>query len=224
MRFGRVAAIDAQGLAPDGSRTALPADADLLKQIFAADVGETGDPFSLKDGHTYALNVAGVTPPKLKPLAAVREDAVRLWLAIQSGRQLQLQAAMLAGEAHNEGNLSAIAQKIGAPVQTGPVLSRQQSSDLFSPQLVALIFREPPGGMAYGPTTNRAAMVIARVTGISHPQIPADNPMVQRGFRQIAGQFQEDLILSLAKAGRDKQGVKINQKLVDQTLGGEGGS
>ena len=48
--------------------------------------------------------------------------------------------------------------------------------------------------------------------------------MVQRGFQQIAAQFQEDMILALAKAARDKQGVKINQKLVDQTIGGEGGS
>ena len=67
-------------------------------------------------------------------------------------------------------------------------------------------------------------MVIARVTGISHPQIPPDSPMVQRGVQQISAQFQEDMILALANAARDKQGVKINQKLVDQTIGGEGGS
>jgi len=104
-------------------------------------------------------------------------------------------------------------------------MSRQQQlSDLFSPQLTASIFKQAPGGITYGPTANRDGMIIARVTGISHPQIPADNPMVQRGFQQIAGQFQEDLILSLAQAARDKQGVKINQKLVDQTVGGEGGS
>jgi peptidyl-prolyl cis-trans isomerase D len=224
MHFGRVPAIDAQGLAPDGSHTALPQDPDLLKQIFAADVGETGDPFALKDGRTFAINVAGVTPPKLKPLDAVRQDAIGLWLGVQSGRQLQAQAAALAGQARKDGNLTAIAQKIGAPVQSGPALSRQQTSELFSPQLIASIFREPPGGIAYGPTANRGAMVIARVTGISHPQIPANNPMIQRGFQQIASQFQEDVLLSLAKAGRDKQGVKINQKLVDQTIGGEGGS
>jgi peptidyl-prolyl cis-trans isomerase D len=225
MHFGRVPAVDAQGLAPDGSRAAFPPDADLLKQIFAADVGETGDPFSLKDGHTYAINVAGVTPPKLKPLSAVREDAIRVWLAMQNGRQLQLVAATLAGEAHKVGNLTAVAQKIGAPVQSGPALSRQDTTgELFSPQLVNMIFREPPGGIAYGPTTNRAGMVIAQITGISHPQIPADSPIIQRGFQQITGQFEEDILLSLAKAGRDKQGVKINQKLVDQTIGGEGGS
>jgi len=225
MHFGRVPAVDAQGLTPDGSRAALPPDADLLKQIFAADVGETGDPFALKDGHSYAINVVGVTPPKVKTLAAVREEATRAWTAEQARHQLQAQAAALAAEAQHDGNLTAIAQKIGAPVQTGPAMSRQQQlNDLFSPQLTASIFRQAPGGITYGPTANHEGMIIARVTGISHPQIPADNPMVQRGFQQIAGQFQEDIILGLAKAARDKQGVKINQKLVDQTVGGEGGS
>ncbi len=225
MRFGHIAAVDAQGLAPDGSRVALPPDADLLKQIFAADVGETGDPFALKDGHSYAIDVNGVTPPKLKPLSAVREQATREWMAEQAAHQLEAQAAALTKQAQREGNLTAIAQKIGAPVQSGPAMSRQQQlSDLFSPQLSASIFRQAPGGITYGPTADRQGMIIARVTGISHPQIPADNPMVQRGFQQIAGQFQEDIILGLAQAARDKQGVKINQKLVDQTVGGEGGS
>jgi peptidyl-prolyl cis-trans isomerase D len=223
MHFGHIAAVDAQGLTPDGSRAPLPPDADLLRQIFAADVGETGDPFPLKDGHTYAINVGGVTPPKVKPLAAVREEATRVWLAEQARRQLRAQAAALAAEAQRDGNLTSIAQKIGAPVQSGPALSRQQISDLFSPPLITSIFREPPGGIAFGPTANREGMVIARVTGISHPQIPPDSPIVQRGFQQISAQFQEDIILALAKAARDKKGVKINQKLVDQTLGGEGG-
>ena len=225
MHFGHIPAVDAQGLTPDGSRAALPPDADLLKQIFAAEVGETGDPFALKDGHSYAINVGGVTPPKVKPLSVVREEATREWTAEQARKQLQAQAAALAAEAQHDGNLTAIAQKIGAPVQSGPAMSRQQQlSDLFSPQLTAAIFRQAPGGITYGPTANREGMIIARVTGISHPQIPPNNPMVQRGFQQIAGQFQEDIILGLAQAARDKQGVKINQKLVDQTVGGEGGS
>ena len=225
MHFGHIPAVDAQGLTPDGSRAALPPDADLLKQIFTSEEGETGDPFPLKDGHTYAINVGGVTPPKVKPLSAVREEATREWTAEQARHQLQTQAAALAAEAQHDGNLTAIAQKIGAPVQSGPAMSRQQQlSDLFSPQLTASIFRQAPGGITYGPTANREGMIIARVTGISHPQIPPNNPMVQRGFQQIAGQFQEDIILGLAQAARDKQGVKINQKLVDQTVGGEGGS
>jgi peptidyl-prolyl cis-trans isomerase D len=224
MRYGHVAAVDAQGLAPDGSKTALPPDPALMKQIFSSDIGETGDPFPLKDGTTYAINVAGVKPPKVKPLAEVRQDATQLWLAEQAKSQLQVQAASLAAEAGKDGNLAAIAQKIGAPVETGPALSRDRPSELFSPAAVTSVFRQPAGGIAFGPTANGAGMVIARVTGIAHPQIPPNSPLVQRSFQPVVEQFQEDLILGVAQATRAKEGVKINQKLVDQTLGGEGGS
>ena len=50
MRLIHVPAIDAQGLAPDGTKPALPIDPELLAQIFTAEVGESGDPFQTKTG------------------------------------------------------------------------------------------------------------------------------------------------------------------------------
>ena len=45
MKFIHVAAIDAQGLAPDGSKVAAVANPELLAAIFKAEIGEDGDPF-----------------------------------------------------------------------------------------------------------------------------------------------------------------------------------
>ena len=77
MHFAKIAAVDAQGLAPDGTKTvAATVDPEFLAQIFKAEVGDEGDPFPTADGHYYALKVDGVTPPKLKALDAVRAEAL----------------------------------------------------------------------------------------------------------------------------------------------------
>jgi hypothetical protein len=58
-----------------------------------------------------------------------------------------------------------------------------------------------------------------------HPPIPQASAGFQRGMRALAGQLGEDITVSLAQDARTKQGVKVNQKLLDQAVGnGEGGT
>ncbi len=223
MHFGHVAAVDAQGLAPDGSRAAAPLDPDFLAQVFSAEVGEAGDPFqSRSTGHTYAIAVEGVTPPKVKSLDAVRAAATQAWIKERGAVQLRMQASLLAEQARQAGGLAAIAQKLGTPVQSGPALTRQSSNELFSPELIAALFRVPPNGVVSGPTGKADSYIIARVTGVAHPPLPLDNPGYQQSVSKLAGQFGDDIAVTLASAARAKQGVKTNQKLVDQATGGEG--
>ena len=44
MQTGRVAAMDASGLAPDGGKAAIPDDPLFREQAFKAEAGEDGDP------------------------------------------------------------------------------------------------------------------------------------------------------------------------------------
>ena len=88
MKVTQVAAVDPNGLAPDGSHADVPDDSDFLKQVFAADVGEEGDAFAVKDGHNYVLKVDGVTPPKLKPLDTVRAAVAAAWQKEQSRQKV----------------------------------------------------------------------------------------------------------------------------------------
>ncbi|MEI9929431.1 MAG: SurA N-terminal domain-containing protein [Rhizomicrobium sp.] len=224
MRIVHVPAIDAQGLASDGSKVALPADPELVAQIFAAEVGESGDPFQTKTGHTYVISVEGDTPPKPKSLDAVRVEATRLWTAEQTAKMLQQRAAEFAAEASKSGDLKGVAAKAGSPVLTGPAITRRQSDNIFSPDLVRNIFAAKSGGIASGPNSSRNAYIIAHVTGIVHPPLPETSPQFVQGMRQVAGQIAGDITLSFAKAERDKQGVTINHALADRIMGGDSGS
>ena len=90
----------------------------------------------------------GVTPPKTKTLEAVRADATRVWIAAQTALRLKERAAALAAEAGKNRDLKAVAQKVGAPVLTGPPTDRRRISAIFSADLIKNIFEAPPGGIA----------------------------------------------------------------------------
>ncbi|MGA7713617.1 MAG: SurA N-terminal domain-containing protein [Rhizomicrobium sp.] len=218
IRSNHFVAMDREGLAPDGSKTAAPDDADFRAQVFAAEVGEDGDLVPTKSGHYYVVMVNGVVPPKLKPVDAVRAPATAAWTQEQRSLLLRKKAEELASEANKGRSLDDIAQSIGTKVQSSQALTRQSSDATFSPDLVSAIFSVPPRGAVFGPQGS-GGYIIARVTGITHPVPPIGDPMFMRGVRQISGGVGSDITESLALAARDKQGVKTNAKILSDVTG-----
>ena len=221
MRYARIPAIDAQGLAPDGSKVAAASSPELLAQIFKSEVGDEGDPFPTADGHYYALKVDGVTPPKLKPLASVRSQALALWNAGEQATALKAKAATLSAEANRTHSLEYIAKSLGTSAQESPALTRGTENGTFSKALVASLFNAPAGGVVSGPMPG-GGYVIARVTGIAHPSPAEGDPGYIRGVRQLSGEIASDFSTSLAKAEQAREGVNVNQKLLDTTIGNSG--
>jgi peptidyl-prolyl cis-trans isomerase D len=225
MHLVHVPAVDAQGFAPDGTRAALPVDPELIAHIFAAEIGEPGDPFNTTQGmKLYGVAVQGVTPPRLKSLDVARADAVRAWTAEQTRNRLRTRGNELAAQARKDGNLDGVAKTVGAPVLTGGAMTREQVSDIFSAVLIQKIFSARPGAIVTGPGSAGGGFIIARVSGVAHrPLSPAD-PRYRAGLQQLSSQIAQDIVDGLAKAERAKLNVKINDKLLNQAVGGEGGS
>ena len=222
MRFGRIASVDARGLAPDGSKVGAVSSAEFLSQIFKSEVGEEGDPFPTADGrYYYAIKVDGVTPPKVKPLAAVRAQALSSWTTQQQAIQLKTRAAALVARVNAEHSLGDVAKTFGVSVQASPALTRGTDNSTFSKSLVASLYNAPPGGAVSGPAPS-GGVVIARVIGIAH-SLPSETDLdYLKGVRQLSGDVAADVTTSLAKAEQEREGLTVNQKLVDTTIGNSG--
>ncbi|MDE3116649.1 MAG: SurA N-terminal domain-containing protein [Pseudomonadota bacterium] len=220
-----VAAVDRNGLAPDGSKAAVPAQPQFLTEVFKANVGVAGDPIQLSDGTMFAILVEGDTPPKLKPLDAVRAAATAGWQADAMQKALVAKAETLAKEANAAGSLGNIARQLNVAEQDSPVLQRGKPDGVFGSDLVNAIFAAPPGTAVFGKADKGGAYIVARVTGVRHPQ-PAEmsDPRYKGFLAQIGAQVGEDIPPSLAMAARARQGVRINQKMVDGVIGGGSGS
>lgn len=225
LKFVRIPAVDAQGLAPDGTKPAgLPTDPELLAHLFSADVeaGEPTETFTTTSGHTYGVNVDGITPPKLKPFAAVRAQALADWTGEQAAKLLKKRAAELAAQAQRDGNLDGVAKTLGSPVLSGSSLGRNDDSELFSSELMDRIFGVPAFSVVSGPAAKGGNYVIARVSGVVHPPLPPGSRMYKAGLRDVANQIGQDITILMGEQKKKELGVTINQKLVDQAVGGGG--
>ncbi len=218
MKSGKLAAIDKNGVAPDGTQPeGLPADPEFFTQAFSVEPNEDSDPFAAKSGENYALKVDGVTPPKLKSLDQVRAAALAAWTAEQRQQALEKRAAELAAKATVDKSLANIAKEMKVPVQQSPALSRNTSDTTFSAQLVSKIFSAAPGAVVEAPQAVGLNFIIARITGISHAT--AAGADFQGGRAQLSQAAATDLSVSFANAARLREGVKVNEQMVQSALG-----
>jgi peptidyl-prolyl cis-trans isomerase D len=219
LKVGHVAAVDAQGLAPDGSKTDVPTDPDFLTIAAKAEVGQDNDPVQAKSGAYYVVKVNGSTPPRLKPLADVREDAIKQWTAQKRSTLLAARAAALTAQAQKEKSLAGVAAALKANVQKSAALSRNSNDPALPAALVQKLFDSAQGGIVSAPSGD--GYVIAQVTGIVHPRPsgPTD-AMFRNHAQQLAGSVAGDFSIAMANAERAAQHVTVNQKLLDAATGG----
>jgi peptidyl-prolyl cis-trans isomerase D len=223
MHVVHVPAIDQNGLAPDGTKVQLPTEPEFLPQVFKAEVGDEGDPFGASDSKQFVLKVNGVTPPKLKPLDSLRADVTAAWIAQERAKRLAEKAKQLAAQASAAHSLSAIAAALSTTVQSSGPLTREGTTDVFPQPLINEIFSAPAATAVSGPTAKGDSYFVALVTGVAHPPLPPPGSQYQQQLLgKLTEDIQKDVVYSLSQAARKKATVTINQKQVDQVIGGGG--
>lgn len=221
LKVGHVAAMDAKGLAPDGSKTDAPADPDFLTAAFKADTGADNDPVQAKSGAYYVIKINGITPPKLKPLDQVRADAVAQWTTQKRRELLMARAKSLTEQAQKEKSLTGIAAALKATVQKSPALSRNTDTPDLPAALVGNIFDAKQGGIVSAPAGD--GYIIAQVTGIAHPKPDAATAKdYQAEAQQLAGSIAGDFSIAMSNHQRTAQKVQVNQQQLDAAIGNGG--
>jgi peptidyl-prolyl cis-trans isomerase D len=224
MHVVHIAAVDRNGFAPDGSKTEAASDPDLLAQIFAAEIGEDGDPVNSKSGKTYVIKVNGVIPPKTKSLDAVRAEATAGWTQDQQAQLLKKKADAFAAQATAQNNLDRIASSLGVTVAHSGRLNRadvpgmQNPADL-PPELIQKIFSVPGGHAVAGPSTKSDSYIVARVTGVAHLPMAPGTFQFNGATQRLSRDAGEDFAEYLAKAARDTRGVTVNQANAARAMG-----
>ena len=222
MRVVHVPQLDSHGLAPDGSKAAVPTTKDFLDQTFKSDVGMEGDPFMSSDGHYYIIKVDGVIPEKLKPLDVVRAQATAAWTEEQRIQALAKKAGELAKAADASGSLAAIAAQYHVSPVASEALMRDTPTAALDQNLITKIFSVPGGKTVFGPTTDGKSYIVARVTGVLNVPLPLGDPRYQQFVQSMGEQVGKDVEESMSNAARAQQGVTINEQQLEHVLGNEG--
>ena len=193
---------------------------DVLKAIFASDVGVESDAIGGADGYTW-YDVRSVIPSALKPLDQVK-DQVAKDLVNQRIRSAAIDKGLKIVDALRSGKtLDAAAQEANGTVKTAAALKRnQQTADFDGPALAAAYsvgdqaYAASPGG------DGKTARVI-QVVKIDLPAVMATSPELEQVKQQVKGGLESDLRTGLVSALKKQVGIKINDALWKQNTGGD---
>jgi peptidyl-prolyl cis-trans isomerase D len=221
MKISHLTAVDANGLKPDGGKVDVPADAEFLPTLFKTEMGEDSDPAPTKAGDYFVVHVNGVTPPKLKPVDQVRAQAIADWTNEQRGKLLAAKALALTDQAEKDKSLDNVAKEMKLTVQHSPALTRQTNDTMFSAAFVQRVFDAAPGAVVSGAQGLSGNYILASVTGIAHPKLDPRDPNFQAGSARLSQALAGDFSIAMANAAREREGVKVNQKMVASLTGNQ---
>lgn len=204
--------VSASGLTQDNQDVSATIKPEVLKALFASDVGVDNDALQLADGFAW-YEVRSVIPSALKPFAQVK-DKVNADLLAGRVRQAAtdkakaIVAAMQAGK-----TIEAAAQDVGGVVKTQTALKRNQQSEEFDGNAVAAAYAATDQGFAYAAGGDGKTARLMQVVKITLPALMAASSELTQLRDQMKSGFANDLQSGLVEALKKSAGVKINTDL-----------
>ncbi len=196
----------------------LAADPAFVAAADAAREGEETDLVQLANGGLATLRVDAIDPPAPIPLAEVRDRVAADWTADKTAEALAALADGLARELHDGLAFSALAERLPRPMQVAGPLTRGEQAPGAPAELVADIFAAEEDGTVV--RRDRDGVILARLVAIEpfDPTAPDTAPIAEQLQAQFDGQVADDLLVLYTAAIRDREGVQVNQALIDSTL------
>ncbi|HEY8287888.1 MAG TPA: peptidyl-prolyl cis-trans isomerase [Acetobacteraceae bacterium] len=217
--------MDAQGDTMDGTKAPIPGPAELQAAIVKAALQtQKGDPPRLVEVQTpsaggsayYALTVEDVTPPGVKPFAAVRDKVATDWIFDQQ-RHAQDEAAAKMLTAVNGGqSLTDAATVAGVQPRMTPLVTRGQGAEGMPPELQRVLFGLKKGEATMVETAD--GFIVAVVAEIVEPDPKADAAGYDQVRTAITRSIAGDLTNVFGDAIRQRANPRIDQQNLNQII------
>ena len=204
---------------PGAPIAALAAAPELLKAIFASDVGVDNDSVSRKDGGFSWFEIGAVEPSRqlsldeVKPAVtgAMRENTVQ--------KDLAAKANDLARKIDAGASLSELAAANGAQAQQAQDIKRAGGAGL-SAATVAQIFGTPVGGAGVA-IADKGGRAVFKVTDAATPPLDPKSPALAEMLPKLQSASSDDLLNEFIAGLQAQLGTHINQTALRAAIGGE---
>ena len=211
----RIAALDSAGSDETGKPLKnIPSGTKFLEVSFQTPMGEVSSLADTPDGGYFMVRVDGVTPPTLKSLTTVRNQAVRAWKAMRRDAEARDQAERIKRRA--DGSSLAEASKFhGLKLQTSPMVARApvDGKTLLPADAISTLFGLKPGERAVAAAGEGYAVVELKKIGKADP---ASNPKrMEELTRQVAAAMESELAGLFSADLRNRFPVTINRRAID---------
>ena len=198
---------------------ALVAAPELLKAIFASDIGVDNDSVSRKDGGFDWFEITGIEASRLPSFDEAKAAVTRALQENNAQRELAAKANDLARQLDAGADFASLAAANGVAPQKATSVRRSGGAGLTQ-AAVAQIFGVPVGGagVALG---DKGARIVFRVTDSQTPPLDMNDPQLATVLPKLEATLADDLIGEYISGLQGELGVRINQTALRAAQGGD---
>ncbi|MFI5410382.1 SurA N-terminal domain-containing protein [Kaistia sp. UC242_56] len=211
---------DQTGKDVDGNAVAdIPAQAQLLKDAFASDVGIDNAAIPTEDGGYVWFTIADINEAHDRPLDEVKDKVIEAWKKQATTDKLVAKAKDAKDRLGKGETLDAVATSLGLTVQTLDKLTRSsRPTGAFSTEALKAAFAGPKGSVEVAPGAEDSEQIVLQVADVVEtPYTPGANdnaPVTQ----QLADAMQNDLLQQYVAELQRQLGVTVNQTVLQQII------
>ncbi|MBB4196461.1 hypothetical protein CCR94_19950 [Rhodoblastus sphagnicola] len=208
---------DASGAGKDGAP--LGVAPELVKAIFASDVGVDNDSVSRKDGGFSWFEIAAIEPSRQQPLDEVKDQVAKALKDSDAQKALAAKANELARKIDGGSDIADLAKANGvAPRQAANV--RRAGGEGLTEAAVAQIFALPVGAAGVA-LADQGGRYVLKVTDSTTPPLDTRDLGLARALPQLEAAMADDLLVQYVGGLESQLGVKINQTALRAALGSD---
>jgi peptidyl-prolyl cis-trans isomerase D len=193
----------------------------ILETAFALPSGGESDITDLGDGAYFALKVEQVTPPRVRPLAEVRDQVVQYWTQREIVRALEAKANGLTERVRKGESFDTVAASAG-PVSRLPGLTRQsagQHEAQVGREVLGKALSARPGEVWTAGSPQ--GIVVGRVDNVRAEGGPTAARMAEMSRGQLTQVLFREMAESAQVYARNKLKVKVDRDRARVALGFE---
>jgi peptidyl-prolyl cis-trans isomerase D len=212
-----IPAINVAGVDKAGQPVSLPAQEELLKAVFASDVGLENDALQANDGYVW-YDVREVVPSAVKPMDQVKDQVKADWVASKLRTLAADKAKAIVEKAGSNTKLETVATEINGTIKTVTGLKRNATLEEFDGIATLALFSVPEKQLTWALEGDGKS---ARIIEVSKVTVPSSG--ASAGAKEVADLAKQglgsDLLDSYLKSTRAGANVTMNEELWRQISG-----
>lgn len=209
---------DVVGKTPDGSAIPeIPGRSEVLRGIFASDVGAENDPVQLPQNGGYVwYEVQSITQPRDRTFDEARAPALDRWKQDKIAEELDkrvedIKAKVAAGESFDK-----VVSDAGLELRAANGLKRGRAADGIPQEILDAVFEAPKGGVGSALAEGGDSRILFNVLNVTVPAASTQNDRVLANVRQG---MENDLMTEYLVQLQSQLGTRVNRTALEQIVG-----
>jgi len=196
----------------------ISADAGFRREVLDAEVGEDRDLQDLGDDGLFALRLEGITEPMIPALADIKDAVTADWRKAKTLEALQFRAEDLQKRISNGEELATLAEELSLDVQTPEAVQRNQPVEGAPGELTALLFEGTNGDAVVVDDGTDSFLAVVGDLMPANLDDPSNKSALERITQTLQAGVAEDMLNYFATGIQDREGVSVNQGMVQSVL------